>query len=63
MGLASLQLKQEKNDNSQIISRNTRRRSSYLVRNSDLNKANVVTQATSGPQIESCVYQYVLTLT
>jgi hypothetical protein len=63
MGLTSLQLNHEKIDNSQIISRNTRRRSAYPVRDTDLNKANIVTQATSGPQIDFCAYQYVITLT
>jgi len=51
----------EKIDNSQVISSNTN--SAYPVRDTDLNKANIVTQATSGPQIEFCVYQYAITLT
>jgi len=45
MGLTSLQLNYEKIDNSQIISSNTRWRSAYPVRDTDVNKVNIVTQA------------------
>jgi len=63
MGLTYLQLNHEKIDNSQIISRNTRRLSAYPVKDTDLNKANAFTETTSGPQIEFSGYQYVITLT